>query len=198
MEGDYRDSMVEHLRESHRTIASLLAEVDFEDSFPFVFGHPDIDGAGVQVQNELALLLRKAQMHITAVIRANRSDNLHSVAVHARVILECAAQVQFKAHAACEGSPGAMARVLNAGEYDFPRHATAPVPRQHRRGRIARNDHRCKRKGSVTPAGRVHGGSRFPTGFRICRVAETGMTFSANASAVIKQNGLRCRPCSVE
>ena len=110
--------MVEYLRECHGTIASLLAEADFDDAFPFVFGHPGVDNAEVQVRNELALLLRKVQMHLTAVIRANRSDNLHSVAVHARVILECAAQVQFKAHAAHEGL-NALKRVLNAGEYDF-------------------------------------------------------------------------------
>ena len=111
--------MVEYLRESHRMIAHLLGEADFNDAFPFVFGRPDADNAEVQVRNQFALLLRKAQMHITAAIRANRNDNLHSMAVHARVILECAAQLQFMAHAANEGSPSALARVWNASEYDF-------------------------------------------------------------------------------
>ena len=111
--------MVEYLRESHRMIARLLAQADFDDAFPYVFGHPEIVGAEFQWLSELALLLRKAQMHMTAVIHANRSTNLHSMAVHARVILECAAQVQFKAQAASDGSPSALMRVLNAGEYDF-------------------------------------------------------------------------------
>ena len=115
----YRTAVVEHLRESHRVITQLLEDADFDDAFPFVFGHPDDNTAELAVHAELALLLRKAQMHITAVIHANRTDNLHSIAVHTRVILECSAQVSGLAHAASEGSTKALRRVLNASEYDF-------------------------------------------------------------------------------
>ena len=45
---------------------------------------------------EGALLLRKARIHTTAVLRANESRNLHSLAVQMRTVLECAGQVVFK------------------------------------------------------------------------------------------------------
>ncbi len=43
-------------------------------------------------------------MHTFAAMRANESNNVHSLAVQMRVVLECAAQVQSKAYAAHEGS----------------------------------------------------------------------------------------------
>ena len=52
-------------------------------------------------------------------MRANRSHNLHSLAVHMRIVLECAAQVQSKAHAVYQGSERELKRVLNVSEYDF-------------------------------------------------------------------------------
>lgn len=42
-----------------------------------------------------AVLLHKAQMHMTAVLIANESSNLHSLAVQMRPVLECAGQVVF-------------------------------------------------------------------------------------------------------
>ena len=42
-----------------------------------------------------ALLLRKARLHTLAVLRANESSNLHSLAVQMRPVLECAGQVVF-------------------------------------------------------------------------------------------------------
>ena len=111
--------MVSYLVESFRRIQQLLSEADFAESFPDIFGKPNEENAEVSVRNECGLLIRKAQMHINAVLRANRSNNLHSLAVHMRVVLECAAQVLSKAHAACDGSPKELARILNASESDF-------------------------------------------------------------------------------
>ena len=45
-----------------------------------------------------ALLLRKARIHAGAVLRANETNNLHSVAVQMRPVLECAGQVVFFFH----------------------------------------------------------------------------------------------------
>ncbi|MDE0100701.1 MAG: hypothetical protein OXM87_14025 [Truepera sp.] len=42
-----------------------------------------------------ALLLRKARIHTLAVLRANETSNLHSLAVQMRPVLECAGQVVF-------------------------------------------------------------------------------------------------------
>ena len=45
-----------------------------------------------------ALLLRKARMHTVAVLRANETSNLHSLAVQMRPVLECAGQIVFFFH----------------------------------------------------------------------------------------------------
>ncbi|MCY3927212.1 MAG: hypothetical protein OXG81_02920 [Acidobacteria bacterium] len=45
-----------------------------------------------------ALLLRKALIHLAAVLRANATNNVHSLAVQMRPILECAGQVVFIFH----------------------------------------------------------------------------------------------------
>ncbi len=116
---DQRSVMVDYLREVHQEITRLLDDADFDDEFPYVFGHPDTENAELTFHANLALLLRKAQMHITVVIHANRNENLHSMAVHIRVILECAAWIAMQVHPTHEGSPRALDRVLNADEYDF-------------------------------------------------------------------------------
>ena len=45
-----------------------------------------------------ALLLRKARIHALAVLRANETNNAHSLAVQMRPVLECAGQVAFIFH----------------------------------------------------------------------------------------------------
>ena len=40
-----------------------------------------------------ALLLRKARLHVTAVLRADKTSNVHSLGVQMRPVLECAGQV---------------------------------------------------------------------------------------------------------
>jgi len=44
------------------------------------------------------LLLRKARLHMIAVLQANQTNNVHSLAVQARPALECAGQVVFIFH----------------------------------------------------------------------------------------------------
>ena len=50
--------------------------------------------AGLRIEG--ALLLRKARIHTVAVLRANETRNLHSLAVQMRPVLECAGQVVFR------------------------------------------------------------------------------------------------------
>ncbi len=49
----------------------------------------------IPVRLECALLLRKARLHSDAVLRANAANNLHSLAVQMRPVLECAGQILF-------------------------------------------------------------------------------------------------------
>ena len=45
-----------------------------------------------------ALLLRKAKIHMVAMLRANENNNVHSLAVQMRPVLECAGQVVLVFH----------------------------------------------------------------------------------------------------
>ena len=49
----------------------------------------------------IAPCLNKAQIHIAAVLVANESNNLHSLAVQMRPVLECAGQVVLVIHTLC-------------------------------------------------------------------------------------------------
>lgn len=72
------------------------------------------------------LLLRKARIHSLAVFRANETNNVHSLAVQARPVLECAGQVVFISHHLFiapdlqmdrEGAIGMVASYVNADFY---------------------------------------------------------------------------------
>lgn len=116
---EYRRSMTYYLEEAHKMVQQVLSSADFEDAFPHVFGQPSREAPEVYVRNECGLLLRKAQLHTFSAIRANESNNLHSLAVHMRIVLECASQVQSKARTAYEGTEKELKRVLNVSEYNF-------------------------------------------------------------------------------
>ena len=116
---DYRKSMAGYLRNSHQMIEQVLSSADFVEGFPHIFGRPTHDDPEVFVRNSCGLLLRKAQLHVAAALMANKTNNVHSLAVHMRVVLECAAQVVATANAAYEGTPKAVARSVNRVERDF-------------------------------------------------------------------------------
>ena len=115
----YRAEMADYLRESDRMIRQSLSDAHFDEDFPHIFGRPTEAHPEVSVRNHCGLLLRKAQIHIAAVLRANARDNLHSLAVHMRVILECTIHIASKAHAACKGGSKETNRIINAMEYGF-------------------------------------------------------------------------------
>ncbi len=57
-----------------------------------------IDAASPAGLRTHALLLRKARIHVCAVLKANETDNPHSLAVQMRPVLEYAGQVVFIFH----------------------------------------------------------------------------------------------------
>lgn len=117
----YRDAMERFTREAAEMIAGVLSEADFNGDFPHLFGHPDELGEAVGIRNDCGLWLRKAQLHTHAVLAANQSNNLHSMAVQSRVLLECAAPVISLANAAVTRSPREVKRIVNAFEYEAVR-----------------------------------------------------------------------------
>ena len=72
------------------------------------------------IRTMCALLLRKAEMHTFAVLRANETSNVHSLAVQMRPVLECAGQVVLVFHNLMiepERGGSAVSSYLNADYY---------------------------------------------------------------------------------
>ena len=115
---EHRQTMTGYLVESLEMIQRVLSEADFEGSLPNIFARSSDDDAEFTARNECGLMLRKAELHIVAALRANSRNNLHSLAVHIRVILECAAHIIGKADAVSDGSPKTHDQILNGLDYD--------------------------------------------------------------------------------
>ncbi len=93
------------------------AEVDGGEASKRVVLESDPTGA---LQIMCALLLRKARLHAIAVLRANATCNVHSLAVQMRPALECAGQVMLIFHntlIAPDGGDGVVGGYLNADFY---------------------------------------------------------------------------------
>ncbi len=115
----YRKTMARFTLDAVQMISSILAEADFKSSFPQVFGHPDDVGAEVTIRNHCGPLLQKALLHTKAALAANQVNNLHSVAVQSRVVLECGAHVLSMAHGAAKGTSQELNRLINTTEYEM-------------------------------------------------------------------------------
>lgn len=91
--------MAELLTKSVAMTRKLERRLDVAGGWGEATAHIDLKAdpvASVRIQG--ALLLRKARIHAVAVLRANESNNLHSMAVQMRPALECAGQVVFLFH----------------------------------------------------------------------------------------------------
>ena len=117
---NHRRIAADFLKESVRMIQHTLAEADFGDSFPNIFGEPDGDSV-IATRNRCGLFLRKAELHLSAALRAHEDNNIHSLGVHARVIQECAANVQMAGSVVRAGTPKRLDWLINALEHDYRR-----------------------------------------------------------------------------
>ena len=114
----YRKIAAGFLEESLRMIQHGLAGMDFEDSFPNIFGEPDGDPL-ISTRNRCGLFLRKATLHLPAVLRAHKDNNIHSLGVHGRVIQECVTHVQMEGSVVRKRTPKRLDWFMNAPEYDY-------------------------------------------------------------------------------
>ena len=132
---ELRTSLVGHCREAQGLLQRALDDVDFNESWP--------DGQAELIDDELrrfvlcayGLSIRKAGIHMAAVRLANEQNNVPSLGVHARVLIECAAELASVAHAYVEGTPKALDRILNLTEFDTNR-----LLRRITRGEISREE----------------------------------------------------------
>ena len=88
------------------------------------------------------LLVRKARLHVIAVLAANRDSNLHSLAVQMRPALECAGQVVavFR-NLFIAPDPNAVGQYLNADYYQtMQRHTKGQLRHDYLLDSIAKAD----------------------------------------------------------
>ena len=88
--------MAELLKEAAETTRKLEAMLNVTGGWPEARMEIDLDAdpsAAFRIIG--ALLIRKARIHMIAVLRANETCNLQSLAVQMRPVLECAGQVVF-------------------------------------------------------------------------------------------------------
>ena len=57
------------------------------------FRSKEMESAQKLISYQWNLLLTKAHIHLMAILYANKSSNIHSLAIHARIVLECAGQI---------------------------------------------------------------------------------------------------------
>ena len=92
-----RAGMAELLTQAVEMTRKLEQRLDVTGGWQEATAQIDLDAeptAGLRIEG--ALLLRKARIHTVAVLRANETRNLHSLAVQMRPVLECAGQVVFR------------------------------------------------------------------------------------------------------
>lgn len=96
--GHRRAKMAELLSTALVTTREIEQRLDFTGGFREAERQIDITTPGATCRLEVALLLRKARIHTAAVLRANETSNMHSLAVQMRPVLESAGQVVTSVH----------------------------------------------------------------------------------------------------
>ena len=88
--------MAELLTEAVEMTRNLERRLDVAGVWDEATMQVDLDAEPVAaLRFQGGLLLRKARIHTVAVLRANETNNLHSLAVQMRPVLECVGQVVF-------------------------------------------------------------------------------------------------------
>ena len=115
-----RKALVHHFAEAQELLQRSLSDTDLDQyltDFPGDIGADDALALDA-VRCFYGLVLRKIGFHICAVLRSNEQNNVPSLGVHARVIVECAAELVPMLRILGEDGPKEFARLLNNQEYD--------------------------------------------------------------------------------
>ena len=117
---NYRESMAGCLQASLAGINDFLSPIDFDDIFDSIDQAEVDDDPAIVFRRMSFLMIAKARLHVFAALVANRTDNIHSLAVQMRPALECAGQVVSLFSDLYGKYPGAESRVhqyINADYY---------------------------------------------------------------------------------
>lgn len=104
--------------EAQQLLQQYLAEINLDAFLANAPEEASDDDRRLYSLYAYGLCLRKAGIHVAAVLRANEQNNVPSLGVHARVLIECAAEVASMGHVAAKQEQRALESVLNAQEYD--------------------------------------------------------------------------------
>ena len=116
----YRESMASCLQASLAGINDFLSPVDFDGIFVPINQAEFDDDPAIAFRKMSYVLTAKARLHIFAALTANRSNNIHSLAVQMRPALECSGQVVSLLKNLYGKYPGAedrISRYVNADYY---------------------------------------------------------------------------------
>ena len=91
--GKYRECMAKHLQASLIEMNEVISTVDFDECFRPMNQQKFDEDPLIAFRKMSYLLIAKARLHVCAALRANKSGNIHSLAVQMRPALECAGQV---------------------------------------------------------------------------------------------------------
>ncbi|MCY4112591.1 MAG: hypothetical protein OXG33_01460 [Chloroflexi bacterium] len=116
---EIRTALINHFEEAPTLLQETLAEVNNDEIFPGDLGQASDEELGRSALYVESHCLLKAGIHIAAVFRANEQNNVHSLGVRARVLIECAAELMLMGHSAVEGTPEMLNRILNLQEFDW-------------------------------------------------------------------------------
>ncbi len=113
-----RTALIDISNEASVLLHRAVADINFDEFWASELGKLDDEALERFALYFEGLCLQKAGIHLAAVLRANEQNNVHALGVHARILIECAAEVASMGHAAVERTAGALERVLNTQEYD--------------------------------------------------------------------------------
>ena len=94
----YRTGVANLLKKQVEVVSETERRLDIAVDGGVASWRADLEGDPTGSLRMTALLLRKAKLHMIAMLRANERNNVHSLAVQARPVLECAGQVVLTFH----------------------------------------------------------------------------------------------------
>ena len=115
----YRENMAGCLQASLTGINDFLSPVDFDGIFVLINQAEFDDDPAIAFRKMSYLLIAKARLHVFAALCANKSSNIHSLAVQMRPALECAGQVVSIFKDLFGKDPGAENRISKYVNADY-------------------------------------------------------------------------------
>ena len=113
-----RAALISHFTEVQNLLETNLREVDLNGPVPDFPKEASDEEFLAEIFRLWSLVSRKTGFHIASALLANAQNNIHSLGVHAKVLMECAAELMSMGKSAVEQTPEALYYVLNNQEYD--------------------------------------------------------------------------------